>query len=59
MASALTPIGLAIGSTLDLDRVLDLICEESMKLFKADAAYLWLREDGELVGRAGPRTQTG
>lgn len=53
MAGALAPIGLAIGSTLDLDEVLTLICTESMNLFKVDAAYLWLKEDDELVGRAG------
>lgn len=53
MAGALAPIGLAIGSTLDLDEVLGLICAESLRLFNVDAAYLWLKEDDELIGRAG------
>lgn len=53
MAGALAPIGLAIGSTLDLDEVLNLICAESLKLFNVDAAYLWLKEGDELAGRAG------
>lgn len=53
MAGALAPIGLAIGSTLDLDEVLNLICAESMSLFDVDAAYLWLKEKNDLVGRAG------
>jgi putative nucleotidyltransferase with HDIG domain len=53
MAEALVPIGLALGATLDLDRVLDTICEESLRLFAADGAYLWLIEGAELVGRAG------
>ncbi|MBI3732117.1 MAG: GAF domain-containing protein [Chloroflexi bacterium] len=52
VAEALIPIGLAMGVTLDLDRVLDTICEESMRLFDVDLALLWLREGDELVGHA-------
>ncbi|MSP12655.1 MAG: HD domain-containing protein [Chloroflexi bacterium] len=52
MAQALVPIGLAIGATLDLDQVLDIICEQSLRLFNIDSAFLWLREGDELVGRA-------
>lgn len=53
LAEALVPIGLAMGASLDLDRVLNIICEESLRLFDVDAAFLWLREGEELVGRAG------
>jgi putative nucleotidyltransferase with HDIG domain len=53
MAEALVPIGLAMGGSLDLDRVLDIVCAESLRLFEVDGAYLWLKEGNQLIGRAG------
>ncbi len=52
MAEALLPIGLAIGTSLELDEVLETICETSLQLFGVDSALLWLRQGDELVGRA-------
>jgi putative nucleotidyltransferase with HDIG domain len=53
IAESLLPIGLAINATLDLDKVLNTICAESVRLFGVDGAYLWLKEGNALVGRAG------
>ncbi len=52
MAQALVPIGLAIESSLDLAQVLDVICQESLKLFDVDSALLWIKEGDELFGKA-------
>lgn len=51
LAEALVPIGVAMGSELNLDRVLDLICIESLHLFQVDTSLLWFKEDDELVAR--------
>lgn len=51
IAEALMPVGLTIGTTLDLDHVLNLICRESHQLFQADTALIWYKEGEELIGR--------
>ena len=40
----------ALSEILDLRKLLDLICRESVDVFKTQAAFLWLLEGGELVG---------
>ena len=40
----------ALSEILDLRNLLDLICRESVDLFKTQAAFLWLLEGGELIG---------
>ena len=45
-------LGLAISAQLDRRRVLDLLCEESLGIFNAQGAYLWLVQGGDLVGAA-------
>src|SRR5215216_1413363 len=42
----------ALSENLDLRNLLDLICRESVDVFKTHAAFLWLLEEGELVGFA-------
>jgi len=52
-ATALGRVALALNSTLELPRVLDLICRESISLFDLDGAFVWLVEGDRLVGIAG------
>jgi putative nucleotidyltransferase with HDIG domain len=42
----------ALSEILDLRQLLDLICRESVDVFKTQSAFLWLLEGGELVGFA-------
>ena len=42
----------ALNESLDLRSLLDLICRESVDVFRAQAAFLWLLEGGELIGFA-------
>lgn len=49
----LARVGLALNAVLDLTDLLDLICQESVKLFEVEAAYVWLLQADELVGFAG------
>jgi putative nucleotidyltransferase with HDIG domain len=42
----------ALSEILDLRKLLDLICLESVDVFKTQAAFLWLLEGGELIGFA-------
>ncbi len=46
----------ALSEILDLRKLLDLVCRESVDVFETHAAFLWLLEEGELVGfaAAGP-----
>jgi len=39
-----------LSEILDLRKLLDLVCRESVDVFKTQAAFLWLLEEGELVG---------
>ncbi|MFQ5882414.1 MAG: GAF domain-containing protein [Candidatus Methylomirabilales bacterium] len=50
----LADLALTVTSTLDLTRILNLICEETTKLFRVDGSYLWtLDESGqELISTA-------
>ena len=43
----------ALSEILDLRKLLDLICRESVDVFKTQAAFLWLLEGGELIGFSG------
>lgn len=52
-SEALGRISLALNSTLELTKLLDLVCEESTKLFNVNAAYVWLVQGDEMVGIAG------
>jgi len=40
----------ALSEILDLRKLLDLICRESVDVFKTNSAFLWLLEGGELIG---------
>jgi HD-GYP domain-containing protein (c-di-GMP phosphodiesterase class II) len=40
----------ALSEILDLRKLLDLICRESVDVFKTQSAFLWLLEGGELIG---------
>ncbi len=42
----------ALSENLNLRNLLDLVCRESMDVFQAHAAFLWLLEEGDLVGFA-------
>jgi putative nucleotidyltransferase with HDIG domain len=40
----------ALSEILDLRKLLDLICRESVDVFETQSAFLWLLEGGELIG---------
>ena len=42
----------ALSEILDLRKLLDLICRESVDVFNTQSAFLWLLEGGELIGFA-------
>jgi signal transduction histidine kinase len=50
--AALGRVSLAINATFDLPTVLNLICKESLSLFNVDGAYIWQRQEEDLVGIA-------
>ena len=52
LSTNLGRLSLAISAQLDRETVLDLICRESIAVFEAHGAYIWLIESGELVGAA-------
>lgn len=52
LVESLVPIGVAMGVSLDLERVLDLICRESHSLFQVDTALIWYRQGDELIARS-------
>jgi putative nucleotidyltransferase with HDIG domain len=52
LSERLERISRALSEILDLRKLLDLICRESADLFETHAAFLWLLEEGELVGFA-------
>jgi len=52
LSETLERVSRALGEILDLRSLLDLICRESVELFKTQSAFLWLLEGGELVGFA-------
>lgn len=52
LVETLVPIGAAMGVSLELDRVLDLICRESHALFQVDTALIWYKQGDDLIPRA-------
>lgn len=52
LSETLDRVSRALGEILDLRKLLDLICRESVEVFKTHSAFLWLLEEGELIGFA-------
>jgi len=50
LSERLERLSRALSESLDLRSLLDLICRESVDVFKTHSAFLWLLEEGELVG---------
>ncbi len=50
LSERLERLSQALSGILDLRNLLDLICRESVDVFKTQAAFLWLLEGGELIG---------
>ncbi|MBN1967051.1 MAG: GAF domain-containing protein [Anaerolineae bacterium] len=50
LSTDLGRLSLAISAQLDRETVLDLICRESLAVFNAHGAYIWLLQDQHLVG---------
>lgn len=50
VSERLERVSRALSEILDLRKLLDLICRESVDVFKTHAAFLWLLEGGELIG---------
>ncbi|MCP4426807.1 MAG: GAF domain-containing protein, partial [Chloroflexi bacterium] len=48
--NALGRVSLAINYTLDRTDLMDLICQESLRIFNVDGAYLWQRENDQFIG---------
>lgn len=59
LSETLERVSRALSEILDLRKLLDLICRESVDIFKTHSAFLWLLEGGELVGFAayGPNSE--
>ncbi len=52
LSTDLNRLSLAISAQLDRDTVLKLLCDESLGVFDAHGAYIWLAEDDALTGAA-------
>ncbi len=52
LAETLAQVALTLSESLELRVLLDSICNEGIKVFKANAAYLWLVDRDDLVGFA-------
>ena len=50
LSERLERLSRALSEILDLRKLLDLICRESVDVFNTNTALLWLLEEGELVG---------
>lgn len=50
--NALGSVTLALNYTLNLQTVLNLICQESLQIFNVDGAYIWQQENQQFVGSA-------
>ncbi len=50
LSERLERLSRALSEILDLRKLLDLICRESVDVFNTQAAFLWLLEGGELIG---------
>lgn len=53
ISETLARVALALSATLEMESLVELICKESVSLFDTGAAFVWLVEDQQLVGRAG------
>ncbi|MGH2619987.1 MAG: PAS domain S-box protein, partial [Anaerolineales bacterium] len=53
LAETLARVGLSLSANLDLQNLMDLICLQSMQLFRVGGAYVWMVEGSEIVGFAG------
>jgi HD-GYP domain-containing protein (c-di-GMP phosphodiesterase class II) len=53
VSETLERVSRALSESLNLRKLLNLICRESVELFKTHTAFLWLLEGGELIGFAG------
>ena len=51
--NALGNVSMAINFTLEQATLLNLICEESLRIFAVDGAYIWQVVDDQFVGSAG------
>jgi HD-GYP domain-containing protein (c-di-GMP phosphodiesterase class II) len=52
LSERLERLSRALSEILNLRKLLDLICRESVDVFETQAAFLWLLEGGELIGFA-------
>ena len=50
--TALGRVSLALNATLELEGVLNLICQESLSIFRLDGVYIWQVDHGRLIGMA-------
>ncbi|MCP4359746.1 MAG: GAF domain-containing protein [Chloroflexi bacterium] len=46
---AMGNVSLALNYTLDREKVLDLICSESLRIFNVDGAYIWQLENNTFI----------
>ncbi|MCI0398848.1 MAG: GAF domain-containing protein, partial [Chloroflexi bacterium] len=53
LAETLGRVALALNVTLELPRLLEIICQESARLFAVNSVFVWLVEGEYLVGFAG------
>ncbi|MCA9873297.1 MAG: GAF domain-containing protein [Anaerolineales bacterium] len=51
--NALGNVSMAINFTLEQDTLLNLICDESLRIFKLHGAYIWQIVDDQFIGSAG------
>ena len=51
--NALGNVSMAINFTLEQETLLNLICDESLRIFEVDGAYIWQVIDDQFVGSAG------
>lgn len=59
LSSALGQAGLQLLSSLNTREVLDLVCQEALKVFEVDSTFMWLVEGEELVGVAAEGRNAG
>jgi len=59
LSETLERVSRALSESLNLRKLLNLICRESVEVFKTHTAFLWLLEGGELIGFAayGPGSE--
>ena len=51
-SAALGRVGQSVNAMLDMESVLDTVCEESINILGVAGAYIWLTEGSDLVGFA-------